>query len=283
MSLLGNGCVCCQMGGDLALTIAALLGVERPGADGPLRRIVLETSGLSKPGPILRQVATLGLPLRVAVLATFDVTRGLAVAGFEEAAAQWAGAQALILTKGDAVTPERFATAGEEAASVNPLARIIATPDRAAALRDAFALREALGPAPALPDAALTDAAPSRHPRITAFTVRPKTPLGYDDLAEWLDNLAGRLGERLLRLKGLVRVAEASRPFLVESVGTLFARPRPFGSPDAVASALVVIVRDTGADEIEAVPGRVAFAVDRPRPVLGRAKAGRSRPAAVAV
>ena len=89
IAMLSNGCICCTEGSDLAYTIDRLLAAERPGATGPLRRIVLETSGLSKPGPVLRQLASLAVHrLRVSVLATFDVTRGAAVVEFEEAAAR---------------------------------------------------------------------------------------------------------------------------------------------------------------------------------------------------
>ncbi len=46
MAMLSNGCVCCIGGGSLAATVEALLAADRPGAQGPLRRIILETSGL---------------------------------------------------------------------------------------------------------------------------------------------------------------------------------------------------------------------------------------------
>ncbi|MEI6202052.1 MAG: GTP-binding protein, partial [Enhydrobacter sp.] len=46
IAMLSNGCICCQAGSDLAFTIDRLLTAERPGASGPLRRIILETSGL---------------------------------------------------------------------------------------------------------------------------------------------------------------------------------------------------------------------------------------------
>jgi len=78
--------------------------------------------------------------------------------------------------------------------------------------------------------------------------------LAYDDLATWLDNLAGALGERLLRLKGLVRVQESERPLLVQSVGTLFSPPRPFGEPQASPPLfLVIIARDLQPAELETV------------------------------
>ena len=103
MATLSNGCICCQMGNDLKTTVDALLWAERPGA-GPLRRIVLETSGLSKPGPVLRQLAGLAEHrMRVSVVATYDAARGLAAAAFAEAAAQWAAAHRIVVTKADTV------------------------------------------------------------------------------------------------------------------------------------------------------------------------------------
>src|ERR1700758_5596733 len=77
VAMLSNGCVCCQIGSDLAFTIDRLITGKRPDGTGPLRRIILETSGLSKPGPVLRTLATLAEHrMRVAVVGTFDLTRG---------------------------------------------------------------------------------------------------------------------------------------------------------------------------------------------------------------
>ena len=106
MAMLANGCVCCALGSDLAVTVQQLI----ENSPVPPRRIVLETSGLSKPGPILRGLVSLAaLRLRVSVVATFDCLRSPSVTGFEEAVAQWAGAQALVLTKRDVATAAQVA------------------------------------------------------------------------------------------------------------------------------------------------------------------------------
>ena len=251
IAMLSNGCICCQAGSDLAFTIDRLLSVERPGATGPLRRIILETSGLSKPGPVLRQLAGLAAHrMRVSVVATFDATRGAETAQFEEAAAQWAAAHRIVVTKADAVPAEAFVDAQEEAASLNPLSEIVATGDRERAVAAAFASLPGIAPMPA-PQLFATRAA---HPRIAVRLAQPLGVLAYDDLAAWLDNLAGALGERLLRLKGLVRVAESERPMLVQSVGTAFSAPRPFGEPGSTQPMfLVIIARDLEKDELETV------------------------------
>jgi G3E family GTPase len=258
ISMLSNGCICCQAGSDLAYTIDRLLATERPGATGPLRRIVLETSGLSMPGPVLRQLASLAVHrLRVSVLATFDATRGAAVAEFEEAAAQWAAAHRIVVTKTDAVSAEVLARAREEIAALNPLAEIVASVDRERAVAAAFA---ALAPGAPIPTP-LPVAAPSVHPRIAVHLARPGGVLAYDDLATWLDNLAGALGDRLLRLKGLVRVTESERAVLVQSVGTVFSPPRPFGAPDASQPLfLIIIARDLRPADLESIVPAGLFA-----------------------
>ena len=106
--------------------------------------------------------------------------------------------------------------------AVNPLAEVIPGVDRGSAVLAAFApltsappLRE-IGPDPG-----------RAHPRVALCLAKPAREVAFSDLAAWLDNLAGALGERLLRIKGLVRVNESEPPLLIESVGTMFSPPRP--------------------------------------------------------
>ncbi|CEJ14127.1 Putative metal chaperone YciC [bacterium YEK0313] len=123
MSMLANGCVCCQGASDLAVAVEALLRVDRPQAQGPLKRIILETSGLSKPGPVLRSLSVLAEHrMPVSILSTYDAARGATLAAFPEALAQWAGAQALIVTKADLVAADAGDAAVRAAGAVNPLA-----------------------------------------------------------------------------------------------------------------------------------------------------------------
>jgi G3E family GTPase len=258
IAVLSNGCICCQADSDLAFTIDRLLAAERPGATGPLRRIVLETSGLSKPGPVLRQLAGLAAyRLRISVLATCDATRGTETAAFEETAAQWAAAHRIIVTKADIVSSDALARTKDAIAALNPLAEIVALADRHSAVAAAFAPLTGISVMPVSPPVAAQG-----HGRIAVRLARPTAALAYDDLTAWLDNLAGALGERLLRLKGLVSITESERPLLVQSVGTIFSAPRPFGEPHTSPPPfLVIIARDLQPTELEAVipPGLFAF------------------------
>jgi G3E family GTPase len=248
-AMLSNGCVCCQIGSDLAFTIDRLIMSPRPDGAGPLRRIILETSGLSMPGPVLRTLATLAEHrMRVAVIGTFDLTRGTDVAGFDEAVAQWAASHRIVATKTDLVTPGDLALAPSAIAAVNPLAEVIATLDRGSTVLSAFA---ALTSAPPLRE---IEPDPARaHPRIALCLAKPAGDVAFSDLGDWLDNLAGALGERLLRLKGLVRVRESEAPLLIESVGTMFSPARPLKASGAPSSFVVIIARDVDEADLEPV------------------------------
>lgn len=241
MALLANGCVCCSVANDLLYTVEALVA-SRP---TPFQRIVLETSGLAMPGPILRALGELGpLGMRAGVVATCDAAAPpLGEAAFEVAAAQIAGAGTLVLTKLD--RPEADPALPARLAAVNPLAVVVTEADPRDRARAAFA-------APGLP-AAPPAAAAGGHPRIAVMTARLGS-VGFDALMEWLENLAGLAGERLLRVKGVVRLADVAPPLLIQGVGSTFSPPRPFAG--TAEEGLVIIARDLRAAEIAAMqPG----------------------------
>lgn len=265
MTMLANGCICCELGSDLAVTVEALLAADRTDGAPALRRIVLETSGVSKPGPILRQLASLGRHrMRIAVVATYDPTREAAAGDFEEAAAQWAGAQRLVVTKADLVAPDALGSARDAAAALNALAEIVAETDRAETVRRTFAPPGAIRPGNE-PAGRVPRTTAAAHPRLASLLLRPSGPIAYDDLAAWLDNLAGALGERLLRVKGLVATDASPYPLLVQSVGTLFSAPRPFpGGGLGTEPFLVVIARDLRPGEVEALTPRIALRAQAP-------------------
>ncbi|HEY9724106.1 MAG TPA: GTP-binding protein [Oscillatoriaceae cyanobacterium] len=257
ISMLANGCICCQAGNDLMDTIDELLRFERPGASAPLKRIVFETSGLSRPAPLLRRLAGLA-PWRmpVSIVATYDALRAAANTGFEEAVAQWAAAQRIVVTKLDVAPDDQRAQAKSAAAAINPLAEVVAVTDPGARVLAAFGpLKRGVF----VPDPPRLGLGPA-HPRISRHLARPSRVVAFDEIAGWLDDLAGALGDRLLRLKGLVRVPDHDAPVLVESVGALFSAPRLFkGGADIPAPFIVLIARDIGPAELHELSGGGLF------------------------
>ncbi len=252
IALLSNGCICCSLSGDLERTVAGLWAARARAGLAPARRIILETSGLAKPGPILRSLAALAsLRMRLGVVATFDCTRGAAVASFEEAASQWAGAGLLVLTKRDMVAPSQLARARDAAAGVNPLAELIDADDRRAAVLAAFL-------SPRAPATSFPVAGPM-HERIRVVSAELREAIPWPELAAFLDDLAGLCGERLLRTKGVVRVLESPSPILIQSVGTLFSAPRPFAAASDERSFLILILRDFDTAELASIAPDLPF------------------------
>ena len=129
--LLSSGCMCCTVRGDLVQALESL--VERRAA-GTLAfdRIVIETTGLADPGPILHTLIvtpSLGAAIRMdGVVTVCDAANGAATLdrGFESVA-QVAMADVIVITKSDLVTPTRLASFRARLAALAPgAAQIVA-------------------------------------------------------------------------------------------------------------------------------------------------------------
>ncbi|EDP63341.1 Cobalamin synthesis protein/P47K [alpha proteobacterium BAL199] len=255
VAMLSNGCVCCSIGNELVVTIGNLVHDRQEAGLPPFRRMILECSGLSRPGPIIRSLADLGAhDFRVRVMATFDAGQGADhAAHFEEAAAQLAAAQSVVLTKLDLLGSPSVQDGVAAVHALNPLAHVVAEPDRRARALAAFA-----GRGPALETLAEPETIGGlramRHPRIGVFLASLPPDRDWDAVALWIEDLAARCGERLLRVKGLVRVAGIDGAVLVQAVGTIFSPPlrMPPGT-GGTPGAVVVIVQDLGATELNEV------------------------------
>jgi G3E family GTPase len=261
MTLLANGCVCCSLRSDLVYTINTLLDAPRPEGRPPLRRIILETSGVSRPGPIIASLADPDLiarQLRLTVVSTYDCSRGPSIdEAFEEAAAQLTAAHRIVLTKVDEVSDAALADAAGRARAFNPLADVVVEQDRARAVQSAFADDAGAGRSSAdLALLALQSGATAalRHPRIRVFAAHPEAPLVWTDFTEWLDNIAGLCGDRMLRVKAVVRVTDCPDPILIQSVGTTFSGPQRLTRQPDARPVVIVIVRDMVAADFEDAP-----------------------------
>lgn len=243
VAMLANGCVCCSIGNDLVATVDDLVYGRIDAGLPPFRRMILECSGLSRPGPVVRSLADLGAhDFRVRVVSTYDAGQGAAhAADFEEAAAQLAAAQIVVLTKLD--VPGSPADAAERARAFNPLAQVVAEADRAARALAAFA---GGGAATVLPvESPVGGLRGMRHPRIGVFLASVPPGRDWPAVAHWIEDVAARCGDRLLRMKGQVLVAGADAPLLIQGVGTMFGPPMRMrnDAPDS-AGRVVIIARD---------------------------------------
>src|SRR5580658_5985683 len=203
---LPNGCVCCAVRQDLADTLYGLLRRRARGEIRLFNRIVLETSGLAEPSPILFTLsadAFLEASLRVdTIVTTVDAIAGLStIDRFPEATAQVAAADRLLLTKTDLATPPSELLARLEA--LNPTAGLIDAmgAEPAAVL---FGGDNASG----LPRRSRFSATAVHAHGIAAFVVVLRQPMTRLQFAMALGGLAREHGEDLLRVKGIVGFAD---------------------------------------------------------------------------
>jgi G3E family GTPase len=223
--LLENGCLCCTARGELAATLDSLRR-RRARGEVPFSRVIVETTGLASPAPILDALVGDADVAHAFVLggivATVDALCGARTLDrYEEAREQAAIADRLVLTKTDLAESDAAATLAARLRALNPAAPI----DRGA---DAAVGQELLfcgDPTASRFDA--YDAAESHpHGRIQSFCLTRDRPIGWDALKLWLSVLAALCGERLLRVKGFVAVAQSpDRPFLVQGVQHVFDAP----------------------------------------------------------
>lgn len=253
--LLENGCLCCAALDDLA---RALDGLRRRRACGEIAfdRVIIETTGLAAPAPILAALTAdpdiAGTFVLDGVVATVDAVCGLrTLERHEEARRQAAIADRLIVTKTDIA--EAWGDLIPRLRALNPAAPIDRGTEIELGLAHLFCGR-ALDPRGWLAaDAYGRDPhGPPVHGqshgqgRIQSFCFTRDEPLSGEAFKLWLSVLAALCGERLLRVKGFVAVRERpDQPFLVQGVQHVFEPPvRLAAWPSADRRTRLVFITD---------------------------------------
>jgi G3E family GTPase len=248
--VLASGCVCCTLRGDLADELRDLLDRRASGDVPPFTRVVVETTGVADPAPILATLV--GEPLVrhqyavESVIATVDAQHGLRGAESER---QVAAADVLVVTKVDLADP---AALEHELGTLNPLATVV----RAA---HGQADPEALLGTDRRVCVASTQAlsAPLAHAHgheddVAAVSLVLEGRVDWLGFGVWLTMLLHARGREILRVKGLLDVG-AEGPLLVDAVQHVVHPPRHLEAwPDADRrSRLVLIGRGLDAAELE--------------------------------
>ena len=268
--LLRSGCICCTVRGDLVDTLGSLEERRAAGTLPGFDRVLVETTGLADPAPILQTLmsdATLVPRYRLgAVIATVDAINAPGqLAEFDEAIKQVAVADRLALTKTDLVDAAAVDAVIGRLRALNPTAPLARLPDATVAPADLFPATpfEASSKSPdvqrwlAAPESehghAHDDA--SRHDAaIRSFCLTVDEPVPWPAFKAWLESVASLRGSDLLRLKGLVNVAGESRPVAVHGVQHVFHPPTRLAAwPDADRrTRLVFITRNIDAAPLQA-------------------------------
>lgn len=268
--LLGNGCLCCNVRSDLQVALRRLIGERERGQVPHFGRVVIETSGLADPSPILHTFATdraLGGEFHVGtVIAVVDAATGLStLAQFPEARRQVMLADRLMLTKTDLADPVTTQNVTSELRRLNPRAEIeIVVHGQADPARF---LEEQISATTNL-SAFAAEAVHSDD--IRSFVLAEETPIDWNAFARVMDTLVALRGGDLLRAKGLLDVKGCQGPVLVQFVQHLAHPPVELVEwPDAQRrSRLVFITRNFGEAEVKdlyAAVRKLAASVSNPK------------------
>jgi len=263
MVMLQSGCVCCTIRGELSAAIKDLLSRRARGALPPFRRLVIESTGLADPFPILstlRSDPVLRHHLSLGdVITTVDAVNGAAQLDAQpESVKQVAVADRLVLTKTDLASREAADALVDRLRRLNPQAPLWRSAED---LFDAQALLSGAGAAGtpwATHQTETTEPhghhAHSRHDdNIRTLALNLDNPVDWTRFGIWLTMLLHRHGNELLRVKGILNVAGEPAPVAIHAVQHLVHPPRHLGAwPDADRrSRLVFIARGLDPAAIE--------------------------------
>ncbi len=253
--LLDSGCLCCALNSSLEETLTDLFHRRNRDEIPAFSRVVIETTGLADPAPILHTLMTdrlLASRYRLGgVLTVVDVLNiGSQLAHYGEITRQIAFADRVILTKADVAGPETLSQAESSATGLNPRAEILV------AVQGDLAPDRLLAAVPDLPPRAGIRGPDHDHhahhtDNITSqFFPLPQT-LGWETYSAFVQHLQRNTGDRILRIKGLVRFEGETQPRAIQAVQHVFAPPEPISGTATAALGLVVIGRDLEQDELE--------------------------------
>ena len=260
--LLKSGCLCCTLRGDLVDTLGSLFDRRQRGEIPAFRRVLIETTGLADPAPILH---TLMADPNVTrhyrmhhVITTVDTVNAIEqLHEHYESAKQAALADRLVLTKTDLASPIEIAAVIARLRAINAAAPILTVVDGAIEPDALFGKAEE-EPAVRAPEIAPDDHEHAAHDDhrhgISSHCLVHEKPLSWPRLAQWLQALASLRGADLLRLKGIVAVEGRARPVVVHAVQHVLHAPRELRAwPDADRrSRIVLITRNIEPEALEA-------------------------------
>lgn len=233
--LLQNGCLCCTLSNELADTMRDLYFKRSMEAIPQFSRLVIETTGMADPGPIMANLMNEPVIESVyrldAVIVTIDAMYGVQqLAEHDEARKQAAVADVLLLTKTDIATPVQTSALKEKLVSINPGAtqhKVLngeIDPDFIidVGLFDPsgkHAEPERWLRAPLKPVSNLGGKLPVAHQdEITSFTVTLPTGITWKSFKPVLLKLCQTHGEQLLRLKGILHTDDQPHPLAIHAV-----------------------------------------------------------------
>ena len=267
--VMSNGCICCSVAGDMVQALRDLYFKRASNEIPDFKRVVIETTGLADPAPIMHTL--IEMPLVAArysfsgIVTTVDAVHGeQQLDEHFESVKQAAVADRIVLTKTDMASREQIDALRSRLLVLNPAADVVEAilgdiaPDRlfdtgvyqpSRKSPDVQNWLRAAAYLPVAPAAALARRSnvPSRHDaRIHSFVVTFAEPVAWHALVDALEMLTSLRGENLLRIKGIVNVEREELPRVIHAVQhTIYPAATLASWPDADRNTkLVFITRD---------------------------------------
>ncbi|MFC5066818.1 CobW family GTP-binding protein [Flaviflagellibacter deserti] len=250
---LSGGCLCCAVRTDLIETLSNLIA-KRDAGQLSYERVILETTGLADPIPVLHSLQTDPyLAMRFAldgVITVVDAATGEGALKHEEAVRQVAVADRIVLTKTDLPEADE-ADIRRRISEFVPNATLLdaakgeAEPERLFGITpwSSLGLPEVVGEWLA---AEVKGERVGEHGRFRTTTIWSDAALPPMAFGMFVDLLKSGQGQRILRLKGLVKAADdPERPVVIHGVQHLFHPPVRLDSwPDDDHRTRIVVIGD---------------------------------------
>ena len=267
--LLAAGCLCCTIREDMLASLRSLFERRAGGQVPEFRRVVIETTGLADPAPILHTLlagdSASGQWVVDGIVTTVDAVNGhRQLCAHPESVKQAAVADRLLVTKADIAEQRELDALRERLRSINPGAPIL-TVCHGEVEPDALFGAGPLAPADSRPpdvgrwlgEAAVDPGGHHHHGSrhddgIRALSLSAEAPIEIYRFVRWVERLLEEHGERILRLKGILDVAGNTQPVVVHGVQHVFhplSKLPAWPDPDR-RSRLVLIARDLDLDRI---------------------------------
>ena len=278
MRIVDAGCVCGHVHEEIATGLLDLLDHRQPGSASDFDRVLIETSGLADPVPIVQTLLTdaavaQAFELR-SVVTVCDGLHGLShLDSHDESVKQACVADVLVVTKGDLADRESLHRLESRLAGINPAAvrceAVHGAMDVALLDRQGFAMSARTADAKAwLGDREYASRTPAaaNDASIRSFALTHDGPITVPGLVLWMHLLAGFRGAGLLRVKGILNVE--GRPYAVQAVQSVLSEPVALERwPEAHdrRSRLVFITRGISEEHVRRTFATLAFEGGRDR------------------
>lgn len=251
--MLDNGCVCCSIRGDLVDTIGDLFAKQTTSEIPPFSRILIETTGLADPGPIVRDLTeAMSLRGRCAlrrVVVTIDGVLGpVQLRDTPEVGAQIAQADLCLITKADIAGRNEVNLLLADLRSISPALDIRTVSHGNIDAAIVFAEEEALnaplrGPMPDHGHQTHDSTGHHHHSGVESWSLRLDRPLDWARLRDWMEMVYSLRAAHILRMKGVFWLAESDKPVVMHGVAGLVSAPTTLDHwPDGVRESRIVFI-----------------------------------------